>query len=342
MIRIMNQSLQMIAELEPIYFEWTRRLFRPDDFTIKVPVNIYTETLNHVVWGNRVATITHKELNKDFITIKGKEYGFPVFNRISFDLERTDQAESLQKYIVETNCITPVTRRIANFSVESDQGRGASITYTGRYKTLEKVMEEIYYRSELGYEVLFDASNGFIFTTIEGKDRTTSQSVLPPVIFAEKYGNLYDVVVTDSSVNYFTVAYVGGAENAGVRNVKEVGTATGNDRYELFVDAQDIPFADGDPPLIAKGNEILEEYGQEVTIDADFTSTPSFTYGTDFMIGDLCTVIHEDYQLDLRLLEVKTVIDTKETNTFAWGAEPITLKGVIDKKLSLINSGVRK
>ena len=340
MIRVMNQTLQMIAEIEPIYFEWTRKLYRPDEFTLKVPLNAHTEQLNHIVWDNRVATILHKQLSKDYITIKGKEYGFPVFNRISFDLERTDPAESIQKYIVEANCITPASRQIANFSVESDQGRGASITYTGRYKTLEKVMEEIYYRSELGWEVLFDASNGFIFTTIEGKDRTTSQSVLPPVIFAEKFGNLFDVVVTDSSLNFYNVAYVAG-EDAISRTIQEVGTATGNNRYELFVDAQDIKYSSGSAPLIAKGDEVLEEYGQEVTIDADFTSTDSFTYGTDFMIGDLCTVIHEDYQLDLRLIEAKTVIDTKETTTFVWGAEPITLKGVIDKKLSLINSGVR-
>lgn len=335
MLKVMNTSFQMLAELQPIFLQWKRKYYRSDEFMIKVPLNSYTERLNYIIYNDRCGVILTKITEGDIITISGKEYGFPVFKRVVDSDTQTGAAETLQKYYVTSNCITPLQRRISNFTVESDQSRGVTFTYPARFQDLEVVLHEIYLRSGLGWEVIYDS--GFIFKTVEGKDRSVN-GVLNPVIFAEKYGNLTNPKVIDSTDNYFNVGIVGGQGTGGGRMIETVGTATGNSRYELFIDAQNLSTS---ALLISKGNEVLQNYSEIIQLDGKFVSTTSFQYGVDYFVGDIVTVIHENYSLDLRLVEVHETKDTQDTLDFVFGHEPRTIQGLINDKINLINSEVR-
>lgn len=337
MIRILNTNFDLEAELQPIYMEWVRRYYRADSFTIKVPLNEYAINSNYVLFNNRVGVITKVVEYKDFLQISGKEYGFAVNKRIVNPDTQTGAGETLQKYYVTANCITPTTRKILNLGVESDQGRGIEITLPARYQDLEELLVEIYQRTGLGWCINYD-SGTFTFTTIEGLDRTTSQSTNPRAIFAEEYGNLEEVVVIDSLDGYYNVVYMGGQGTGAGRTVEEVGTASQNERFELFADAKNLTTT---AQLQDKGNEILNEYGEEYQMKGTFRSTDSITYETDFNLGDIVTIKHGDYILDLRLVEVKQVIDTQETYNFKFGKEPNTINNALNKRLNLMNSEVR-
>ena len=337
MIRILDTDFNLQAEIEPIYMEWTRRYYRGDSFTFKVPLNTYITSLNYVIFDNRVGVITKIVSYKDYLQVSGKEYGFSVNKRIVSPSTQTGAAETLQKYYVTANCITPTARKILNLSVESDQGRGTSTTLPARYQDLEELLVEIYQRTGLGWCIEY-LSGMFIFTTIEGKDRTSTQNINPRAIFAEEYGNLEEVVVTDSINSYFNVVYMGGQGTGAGRTVEEVGTGTQNNRYELFADAKNLSTT---TQIQDKGNEILNEYRETYQLAGTFRSTDSITYETDFFLGDIVTVKHDDYMLDLRLVEVKQIIDTKVTYEFTFGKEPNTINNALNKRLSLINSEVR-
>jgi hypothetical protein len=238
---------------------------------------------------------------------------------------------------VTANCITDTQRKLLNFSVESDQQRGSTITLLARYNDLEELLVDIYNRTGLGWCIEY-SSGDFIFTTIEGKDRSNTQSTYPRVIFSEQFGNLEKVVVTETVEKHFNYAYMGGPGEGALRTIEEVGTATQNDRYELFVDAKNLTTS---AQLQAKGEEVLSVYDTEYQIDASFKSTDSITYDTDFFLGDIVTIKHLDYTLDLRLLEVKQTLDTKETFDFVFGKEPYTINNALNQRLNLMNSEVK-
>ncbi len=69
-----------------------------------------------------------------------------------------------------------------------------------------------------------------------------------------------------------------------VREIVEVGTATGWDRREVYVDARDLDATDA---LIARGGEKLAEVGETTTLEVEYIPTPTYRYMTDFDLGDI-------------------------------------------------------
>jgi hypothetical protein len=143
----------------------------------------------------------------------------------------------------------------------------------------------------LGFRILrnYDASQLY-FDVYTGSDRTTSQSVLPPVIFTPELDNLENTKELTSIDKAKNTAYV--YSPAGFQMVYGLDVdpeVEGFERRVLVVNADDI--TDDNPDvtaaLIQRGNEELAKYRTYQAFDGEISQFSQFKYGTHYNLGDI-------------------------------------------------------
>lgn len=249
---------------------------------------------------------------------------------VAYDYMNTN-VESIMRGYVQRNAITPVDgERVIPYLVQStDESKGAQTIYQTRFKNLAEELENLSLVSGLGWNVRVDTQNGsFVFDVLEGRDLTTNQNTLPPVIFSPKFNSLKELSYTESELNYKNVAYVAGQGEGVERRVIEVGASNGLNRHELFVDARDVeeevtPEDDDDPEtsndpvprpeqdiindLLTRGTQQLAEYEQEEFMEGQALQKSPFVYKRDYDLGDVVTVKNDDWgiMMDARITVIR-------------------------------------
>ncbi|MBR6503064.1 MAG: hypothetical protein IKT42_06435, partial [Clostridia bacterium] len=118
--------------------------------------------------------------------------------------------------------------------------------------------------------------------------------------------------------NYKNVALVAGEGEGTARKTASIGTASGLDRYELFVDARDVSSNDGAISANEYTNLLLERGAQNlsetvITESIEGEIEPNYTYvlNRDYFLGDIVDVIN-DYGVTMspRIIEVIECTDT--------------------------------
>jgi len=189
---------------------------------------------------------------------------------------------------------------------DPDGERGGNIEYDARFQPINEVLEEICLASGLGWEIVLDPDNKkFVFQIIEGVDRSSGNGENSVVMFSPKFGNIKLLSYTDSNLNSKNVAYAAGQGEATARTVVEVakdgGTYTDMDRREFIIDGRDL---DSEAKLTQRGNERLADLGEEKILEIENLSTGPFSYGEEFYLGDICTVVYPDIvEADIRVIE---------------------------------------
>ena len=150
---------------------------------------------------------------------------------------------------------------------------------------------------------MLNDSKQFVFKLYAGMDRSYNQSANSYVVFSPKYDNLVNSEYFESSQNLKNVALIGGEGEGSERKYTSIGTASGLNRRELYVDARDISSDSGDDvtltaeeynaKLVQRGNEKLAECKESVTFDGEADTTRMYTYGDDFFNGDIVQVENE-------------------------------------------------
>ena len=170
-------------------------------------------------------------------------------------------------------------------------------------------LEDMSNDEELGFSVDIDLVNKkLVFRIFNGVDRTSSQSVVDPIILSTEMNDIL-------SSNYYlniqaekNVAFVMGEGTGAARKKTTIGSLllSGFDRKELFVDARDIQSSTVDTEgntitltdaqnlqaLAQRGtetlsdNEVVETF--EVTLRV--VGTIQYKFGTDYNVGDRITI----------------------------------------------------
>lgn len=197
-------------------------------------------------------------------------------------------AETVLKHYVLNNVINPIDPddKMPGITVADDLGRGPAVSWKSRYKNLAEELADISLLSTLGWNIDVDiASQQFVFDVREGRDLTVNQDVLPPAIFSPEFNTISNLSYTESELNYQNHAIVAGQGEGVERKIVSLGTATGFDRYTLFVDARDVaeetegetpsprPMDEVENDLITRGTQKLTEYQQEVYLEGQVLSS---------------------------------------------------------------------
>lgn len=307
---------------------WTNRYFTPGDFELYAPATkallntikrgyyiVRDDDLTQCMIISNFSVSTDVE-NGDYITITGQSLKSILTRRIIWaQTILNGNVETMARKLVTDNAINPINtaRKIPRLVLGDTIGLTATINaqYTG--DNLGETLTAIGQKYGIGYDVLLDMENKqFKFVLLQGSDRTYNQAVNPPVVFSNDYENLLTTDYEYNSEEYKNVALVAGEGQGTARKTVTVGTASGMNRFEIYVDARDISSNDGEIST-SEYNELLAERGAQELAETVITESitgeveANYTYklNVDYFLGDIVEV-KNDYGVSMtpRILEV--------------------------------------
>ena len=165
------------------------------------------------------------------------------------------------------------------------------ITVTAAPNTLFNTIQQIAKTYFLGFRLVKNGDAGEIyFEVYTGSDRTSDQTILPPVIFDPNMDNLEDASLLTSTAAVKTVAYVYAQNGSAVVYAPTADPdATGTNRRVLLVNSSNSGTAgtDLDAALQQEGLLALTPQRTVYNFDGALPQKTPYVYGTDYFLGDL-------------------------------------------------------
>lgn len=170
----------------------------------------------------------------------------------------------------------------------------------------------------MGFKIVLDSQNRFVFSLYKGIDRSYEQSHNSYVIFSPNFNNLVNTNYVQSGMLVKTIALVlgegEGSERKRATATRKDGNETGLNRKELYVDARDLSMTteegeeitdeDYIKQLEQRGKKKLSEYEYEKLFEGEAETEISFKYGRDFNMGDILQISNEyGIETKVRVLE---------------------------------------
>lgn len=158
--------------------------------------------------------------------------------------------------------------------------------------TVYKAIKDICDLYDMGFRLIRNQDRSELYWDVyTGSDRTSTQSVLPAVIFSPNLDNLQNTSELTSIATYKNVAYVFSPMGHEIVYLPDVDpTTTGFERRVLMVQADDI--TDEDPfvasaRMVQRGIEELSRNRRFSAFDGEINPASKYQYGRDYNLGDL-------------------------------------------------------
>lgn len=224
------------------------------------------------------------------------------------------------KKLLTENIINPSIpeRKLDNFIFEeSDDPAITSLTLNAQYtgNNLYDVICSICETNKIGFKITLNSKNQFVFKLYSGKDRSYEQMENPYIIFSSKFENIVSSNYIDSDTTLRNVALVAGEDSGESRKTIVVGSSSGLDRRELYVDARDIQSETSDgvmdendyyEKLKTRGEQKLADCESTMTFEGEMETTKTFVYGKDFFKGDIVQFVNE-YGMEARVRVIELI-----------------------------------
>ena len=262
--------------------------------------------------------------NGDRMIITGRSLESILERRIVWEQTVLDgNLQTAIEKLLNDSFINPAisSRKVNNFIFEpSTDSSISSLSIKSQYTgdTIYDAITDICLSYGLGFKIVLNDNNEFVFSLYNGKNRSYDQTENSYVIFSPSFNNLINTNYLCSNQLIKTVALVLG-EGQGSERKRAIiynkdGTETGLDRKELYVDARDISstidgettISDSDytKQLEQRGKEKLSEYEYESVFEGEAETTIMFKYGQDFNMGDIIQVSNEyGIETKVRIIE---------------------------------------
>lgn len=335
------QSVLLIDSFESLL--WTERFNGAGNFEIYTTVDLNVLKMigkEYYAWTQDSEQVMIVETKQ--ITTEIESGNKMIFSGRSLEsiLERhiiwsqTTLSGNLQngiKKLLDENVISPsiADRKIPNFIFEpSTDPAITSLIWNAQY-TGDNLYTTIYTICEakhIGFKVTLNDQYQFVFKLYSGEDRTYDQEKNPYVVFSPKFENVINSNYIESDNTLKNVALVAGEDKGESRKTVTVGSASGLDRRELYVDARDIQSETPDgvlsdseynEKLKTRGEEKLSEYKTTDIFEGEMETTKTFVYGVDFFKGDVVQFVNEyDMQVKVRVMEIIRAQDATGYNTY--------------------------
>jgi hypothetical protein len=196
-------------------------------------------------------------------------------------------------------------RRIDNFIFEASTdtkitGLTIDTQFTG--DNLYSVISDLCEISGMGFKIVLDDDNRFVFSLYCGTDRSYEQTTNPYVVFSPNFENIINSNYYASKAGFKNVTLIAGEGEGASRRTAIVGSGSGLDRRELFTDARDISSdtesgtltnEEYTAQLEARGSNNMAEHVIKTAFEGEAEATKPFKYGEDFFIGDIVQIANE-------------------------------------------------
>lgn len=161
--------------------------------------------------------------------------------------------EDYIRTLITDSIINPTNkeRKIENFVLADKVGFKETIREQVTYDYVGTKIQELCQNYEWGYKVVIK-DRKFVFSLYKGKDRSDY------VQFSQNYDNISTTDYTKDDSNIKNIAIVAGEGEGIERKTVTIGSGTGINRHELYVDARDVSSSIDYDELLSsypKGNE---------------------------------------------------------------------------------------
>jgi len=330
---ILGKQMQSLCLVDSfISMIWTDRYMVCGDFELVVPVTsnalVYASHGNYV-WAkgsDRMMIIEQTEITTDVengstLKITGRSLESLLDRRIVWkQITLSGKIQTVIKRLITDAFITPdlSARAVSNFIfVDSDDAYIDSCEmeeaqYLG--DSLYDVVCDICSVFNVGFKIIYDFDNGnFEFELYYGADRSYNQDTNPWVVFSPEFDNIISSDFVENSAQYKNVNLVAGEDSDDHNKlfvyVNDGSDVTGLERREMFTDGSSKQRSYDETTLTDEQyTEVLRSYGLEElylpehrlgqTFDGEMNTTRGFSYGVDFMIGDVVQMENEYGQGD--------------------------------------------
>ena len=192
---------------------------------------------------NSVELETNPETG-DYLIVKGEDCRAILNQRIVWKQTTfKGQAGTFIARLLDQNIIDPTNRvrAIHNFNRRAWSGFVDNIDIQTTYDPVGDKIIEVCQMFNYGSKVMWE-NDEFVFDLYKGTDRSYGQDLNPYVVFSPNFENLISTRYTMDSTGYYSIALVGGVGEGNNRlsATALIGDYVGIDRYEMFVDANDV------------------------------------------------------------------------------------------------------
>lgn len=332
-IRVIDSEFNLLGEIDGYqYLRMVRYYSEQGMFEMKINKHLVDESLiakDNIIYidEKRAGIIDSKEIAMDkggkkseIWLIKGKTLEVILERRIFLDAQYVYSGDILDCYtdILNKNFINPEDeeRKIDNIIVDNQKSVDKVVDF------VEKEQSNILFRlfdlaKETGVSFRVDldlTAKKFKVVIYNGVVKTSGQSLVDPVIFAQSFNNLKDSRYTEDNTQ--EKSYVKVVAGSGMVNSVDKGL-TGYNRKEVRLDGGT---ADTMEILANLGNMYLGKKITKRTLEGDILNTDPFMIDRDFNLGDTVTVMNKGWDLIL--------------NTDITGIEEVWDKGGYDIKVT--------
>ncbi len=212
--------------------------------------------------------------------------------------------------------------RLTTAAVEGLTERTNTILHGGQIlDEVQPFLEE----AQLGNKMIWDPDTlTHTFKIYKGADLTDG---IHAVVFSDEQGTAQDLVINDDDSTLKNVAYVKGQLTDGTEFVETVGTATGDNRKEIWFDTSVIQETD-ESVAACKERAIAYatmELGKRIRRQSFSVAIDASELGVMYNLGDIvsCVSIRFGVSFNARITGIKYTLDNRKTKTEIILGEPI-------------------
>lgn len=363
-IKIFDSCMDYIDTIDNYSsLQWTRKFHEPGIFEIHCPLtslNKETFKKGNLIWKNdskEVGKIEHIDLQLDdngveFLMATGRFSTSILDRRILMVTEQytNKEVELIMRNMVDRNCISTTSdRKISNLNLGELNNFIEKTDYQKTYAEVLPELNTLSLTSGIGFYIRTDLPNKQLyFETIKGRNRTLESDY--PVVFGRENDNIKSQTYIDSDNNYKNVAIVAGEGEGTARKIVIVGTTTGENRRELYVDARDLQRKYKDSQgvehtlteeeyvkvLTKRGEEKLAECREIKTLEGKIINN-NYIYKEDWDLGDMVTILDKRWgvKVNTRITEVLEIYENgSEKIVPTFGDKVPTVLDKIKQKLN--------
>lgn len=303
---ILNKSLETIGILD-VYTSliWNKKYFECGDFELYLPVTSQTMNLlsrdNYIVRDDddTVMIIQNIEITTDaetgnYLLVSGESLESLLKRRIIWNQSTINSTiENAIRTLISDNAVSPVIseRAVPNLVLGAEKGYTDEIKTQFTGNNLYETVVNLCMAYGLGWTISLE-NKKFIFNLYKGEDKSNF------IIFSPEFDNLINSKYINNMENYSNIALVAGEGEGNQRKRQAIGTASGLDRYEIYIDARDIstnaeePITDEEynALLIQRGIEQLSECKIVTAFEGEVETGNTFE---NWSIGDIVQIVNE-------------------------------------------------
>lgn len=316
---VLDENYQSIAIFDVFdSLIWVDRYNEYGDFEIFIPVSeevlsylqkdyyVYFKESEHLMIIEDIKIVSDIE-EGNYLIVTGRSLESILDRRIIW--EQTVLTGNFQNGIqslLNSSIINPTItdRKISNFIFEASTDLAiTSLEFDvqiNRGLNLYEVIRDLCVERNIGFKVILNDNNQFVFSLYAGEDRSYEQSVNPYVVFSQGFDNLVEVNYSESKRLHKNVTLVAGEGDEMDRKSTIVGVQQGLVRREMYSNAseisqsnQGVTMTDAEYvlQLIQRGKVDLSKAIVHKDIDCKIDNTsPMFEYKDDYFMGDLVQI----------------------------------------------------